>query len=133
MENTLQDGEHLIISHLFYTPKRDDIIVFEDREAGVTSPYVKRVIGIEGDEVRVDPDGSVYVNGQPIEEKYVFKDGPDNKKTGTFPVGEGEVFVMGDHRNVSEDSRKFGCISVDSILGKVVVRFYPFSEFRFFK
>jgi len=129
MENTLKDGEHLIISHLFYTPKRGDIIVFEDREAGVTSPYIKRVIGIEGDEVVVNPDGTVYVNGELLEEKYVFKDGPDNKKTGTYPVGEGEVFVMGDHRNVSEDSRKFDCINVDSILGKVVLRFYPFSEF----
>lgn len=129
MQNTLQDGEHLIISDVFYTPSRGDIIVFEDYSVGATAPYVKRVIGIAGDTVKVEADGGVYVNGEKITEDYVYVNNTDLKPTGEWTVSEGEVFVMGDHRNVSEDSRTFGPIDEDSILGKVILRFYPFSEF----
>ncbi len=132
MENTLYEGEHLIISNLFYTPKRNDIVVCQDHETGLRDPFVKRIIAIEGDTVEIWPDGSVFVNDKRLPESYVYLDGPDDfpglKKT---TVPEGHIFVMGDHRNDSTDSRKqeFGFVREDAILGKVLIRFYPFDRF----
>ena len=135
MENTLHHEEHLIISDFLYTPERGDIIVFQDYSTGYKNALVKRVIAIEGDTVSVDMDGNVTVNGEAITEDYVYIDG-------AFPTGyygrecvvpEGEVFVLGDHRNASSDSASFpnATISVDSILGKVLLRIYPFNVFGF--
>ncbi|MBQ8321701.1 MAG: signal peptidase I [Clostridia bacterium] len=133
MENTLHHEEHLIISDFLYTPERGDIIVFQDYSTGYKNALVKRVIAIEGDTVSVDMDGNVTVNGEALFEDYVYIDG-------AFPTGyygrecvvpEGEVFVLGDHRNASSDSATFpdATISVDSILGKVLLRIYPFDSF----
>ena len=128
MDDTLADGEHLIITDFLYTPRRGDIIVFEDREANINTPYIKRVIGIPGDTVKIESDGSVYVNGVLLEEDYVTHR-PIKDKELTCTVGEGELFVMGDQRRVSEDSRSFGVINDDGVLGKVILRIYPFSKF----
>ena len=132
MDTTLSDGEHLIISDFFYTPKRGDIVVFEDYTLDKKIPIVKRVIGIAGDTVRVENENGtavVYLNGERLDESYTTTDGYDNHPTGEWEVKEGEVFVMGDHRNVSWDGRSFGTISVESILGKVILRIYPFESF----
>ena len=131
MMNTLQHQDHLIISDLFYTPERGDIVVFQDPVITENNPYVKRVIAIAGDTVTVDGNGKVTVNGEKIDESdYVFIDGnvPYNGKTVVVP--EGEVFVLGDHRNNSRDSASFpeGTVKVDSILGKVLLRIYPFDK-----
>ncbi len=131
MMNTLHHGEHLIISDLFYTPERGDIVVFADYSAGQTEPYVKRVIAVAGDTVTVDGKGGVKVNGEKIDESdYVFIDGKIPYDGKTVIVPEGEVFVLGDHRNNSYDSASFphGTIKVDSILGKVLFRIYPFDK-----
>ena len=148
MMNTLQNNDVLIISGLFYTPEQYDIVVIEDHSTGYTHPLVKRVIAVGGDKVRVTEYG-VSVNGEALDESYVFIDSPrytynvyppealfDNDtlvyEDGyyyEFEVPEGEIFVLGDHRNNSADSRKFGTISADSVLGKVLFRVYPFSEF----
>ncbi len=129
MQNTLQDGEHLIISDLFYTPKRGDIIVCEDYSA-LRKPIVKRIIAVEGDSVEVRADYSVYVNGELLEEDYVYIDIMlPLQEIYIEEIPEGEVFVMGDHRNQSTDSRDFGTVDVDSILGRVILRFYPFNQF----
>ncbi len=136
MQNTLQDGDHLIISSFLYTPDYGDIVVFEDTESATRKALVKRVIGLEGDTVEIKSDGSVYVNGVLIEESYVYIDDYVENyvdRENTWTVGEGEVFVLGDHRNVSADSRKFGTIDVDTILGKAILRFYPFSGFGIVK
>ena len=158
MEGTLYDGEHLIISNFFYTPKRGDIIVFQDYSKAVysdelTAPLVKRIIAVGGDTVRVYRDGSVYVNDMqtPLDEsEYIYFESnrwflesfygyeipnvtyyPSNN----FPdyiectVPEGEVFVMGDHRDASTDSRVFGTVKESTILGRVLFRFYPFDTF----
>ena len=133
MMNTLIDGEHLIVSDFLYTPERGDIVVFADYSAGQTRPYVKRVIGIPGDKVIVTADGKVTVNGVELEEDYVLVDG-------SFPAGyygkecivpEGEVFVLGDHRNASSDSATFPhtTVKIESILGKALIRIYPFEKF----
>ena len=127
MNGTLRDGEHLIITDVFYTPERGDIIVFEDFTIDTTEPLVKRVIAVEGDMIRVT-GGNVYVNEELITEPYVSSL-ETRKDVPLMTVPEGEVFVMGDNRGDSHDSRDFGTVSVDSILGKVILRFYPFDKF----
>ena len=131
MENTLHSGEHLIISDLFYTPKHGDVIVCEDYTTAIPKPIVKRVIAIEGDTVKITPDGNVFVNGNLLDEgKYVHIDelGYIYKEL-ELTVPPNELFVMGDHRNKSTDSREIGTVSEDSVLGKVLLRFYPFNKF----
>jgi signal peptidase I len=127
MNGTLKDGEHLIISDVFYTPERGDIIVFEDFTIDTTAPLVKRVIAVSGDMIRVT-GGKVYVNEELVTEDYVSSL-ESRKDVPLMTVPEGEVFVMGDNRGDSHDSRDFGTVSEDSILGKVILRFYPFDKF----
>ena len=148
MMNTLQHNDVLIISGLFYTPEQYDIVVIEDHSTGYTHPLVKRVIAVGGDKVSVTEYG-ILINGEELDESYVFIDSPgytynvdppealsDNPtlvyEDGyyyEFEVPENEIFVLGDHRNNSADSRTFGTVSADSVLGKVLFRVYPFSEF----
>lgn len=139
MNATLEDGDHLIISDLFYTPDYGDIIVFEDYTTSLHKAVVKRVIALPGDtvEVRLDADGDVivYLNGNLLEEQYAYNAKDCDIDTSSFnrpiTLGEGEIFVMGDNRYHSLDSRAFsvGPISTDAILGKVVIRFFPFDKF----
>lgn len=133
MENTLHHEEHLIISDFLYTPKRGDVVVFQDYSTGYKNALVKRVIAIEGDTVKVDANGNVTVNGEELFEEYVYVDGafPSGYIGRECVVPKGEVFVLGDHRNASSDSVSFAdpTISVDSILGKVLLRIYPFDVF----
>lgn len=140
MLNTLEDGDHLVISDLFYTPNYGDIIVFEDysiTDSNLRKPIVKRVIGLAGDTVKIvrnDQKGiyEVYVNGEYLDEEYVHN-APDDfaPRDGEWTVPEGEVFVLGDNRYNSTDSRdnRVGTVRIDSILGKVLLRFYPFDKF----
>lgn len=128
MLGTLKNGEHLIISDLFYSPERGDIIVFEDHATGFKKPLIKRIIAVGGDEIRISGK-KVYLNGELLEEDYVYVDGYLNDASVVLVVPEGELFVMGDHRNESSDSRVFGTISEDSVIGRVILRFYPFDTF----
>lgn len=137
MSNTLSDGDHLIISDLFYTPKRGDIIVFEDYSTILKKAVVKRVIGLPGEtvEVKVDDEGNVvvYIDGEMLPEEYAFN-AKDCDIATDYPLvtlGENEVFVMGDNRYHSTDSRHSGVgpIEIDTILGKVLFRFFPFDGF----
>ncbi len=133
MENTLHNGEHLIISDFFYTPKRGDVIVCEDHTTKLKYPIVKRVIAVGGDKIEIKEDG-VYVNGVAENATYVYTDNPAYKydPMPEFEVPKGQLFVMGDHRDNSTDSRDqlmLGTVSEDSVLGKVLLRFYPFDKF----
>ena len=134
MQNTLQDEEHLIISDFFYTPERGDVVVCEDHTAILNSPIVKRVIAVGGDHVKITRT-AVFVNGKMLEEDYVYIDPfaiPYYYEPLELTVPKGEIFVMGDHRNNSTDSRdliRLGTISEDAVLGKVLLRFYPFDKF----
>lgn len=130
MEQTLSDKEHLILASFLYTPETGDIVVCEDYSTSLRKPIVKRVIATEGQTVEIYGPKDVYVDGVPIDQSYAFVDGRDDT---VYPivhtVAEGHVFVMGDHRNASTDSRVIGDVSVDSIIGKVVLRFSPFTIF----
>lgn len=132
MESTLYDQEHLIISDVFYTPKRGDIIVFADYTTSIKKNLVKRVIAVGGDTVKITRKGEVFVNGKLLKEDYVYINEPEYMyRAIELTVPEGELFVMGDHRNESIDSRDpyIGTISEDSVLGRVLVRIYPFDKF----
>lgn len=137
MNNTLENGDHLIISNLFYTPERGDIVVFEDYSTVLKKAVVKRVIGLPGEtvEVKVDNSGNVvvYIDGEMLDEEYAYNAKDCDIATSFAPVtlGDDEIFVMGDNRYHSTDSRYEGVgpIKIDSILGKVLIRFFPFDSF----
>ena len=94
--------------------------------------YIKRIIAVAGDHIEIK-DGKVYLNGEELQEEYLDEGVTTNMGTyGVFSdviVPKGYVFVMGDNRDHSTDSRSFGCIPVEKIEGKVWIRFWPFSEF----
>ena len=132
MNETLQHEDILILSDLFYTPDNGDIVVFESQTTGYDEPYVKRVIATEGQVVDYDPmTGEVTVDGEvPEWEQYATYKGSQRtfytaNITYPYTVPEGHVFVMGDNRWNSKDSRDIGPVDVRTILGRVVFRIYP--------
>lgn len=129
MMNTLSDGDRLIISHMMYEPEQGDIVVVELKDL-FNTPIIKRVIAVEGQTVDIDDDGNVYVDGIQLSEDYIH-DSTSPKSYNEYPltVPEDSVFVMGDNRNNSTDSRDFGCVNENNILGKVIVRLFPITKF----
>ena len=139
MNNTLEHGEHLIITNLFYAPERYDIIVFEDYSTSLKKAVVKRIVGLPGETVEVkrlaNGQITVFINGSetPLPEEYAYNSNhyiSPSLECGPITLGENEVFVMGDNRYNSNDSRnpEVGPIEIDSILGEVILRFYPFEK-----
>lgn len=147
MNDTLSDGDKLIVSHLFYEPAQGDIVIINsgngyiygdnnELEAipGLNKPIVKRIIAMGGQEVDIDFDkGEVSVDGVVLDEPYIKELTQIDEGGHDYPVTvpQGYVFVMGDNRNNSTDSRSalVGFVPEDEILGKVVFRFLPFSGF----
>lgn len=108
--------------------------VYNVLEIGKTS-YIKRVIGLPGEHVQIK-DGKVYINGEELEENYLSENVVTESTDGAFTdlvVPEGTVFVMGDNRGASSDSRRFGCIPYDKIESKVCLRFWPLNRFGVIK
>ena len=124
---TLNDGDVLLLSAITSSVDRGDIVVIT-KPWSDDEPIIKRVIGIEGDEIDIDfAKGKVYLNGEELEEDYINT--PTNRMFDVqFPitVGENEVFVMGDNRNFSLDSRygEIGLIDENYILGKQIYKIY---------
>ncbi len=135
MMSTMLNGDRYIVSGLFYTPKAGDIVVFQpEMTANDYSLWVKRVIATEGQTVDFSEDGEVFVDGVKLEELYLDSHQTTLLKSHSkikFPltVPSGHVFVMGDNRLDSKDSRDIGCIDVRKILGRVLFRFYPWESF----
>ena len=133
MVPTLQDADKMLISGLFYKPKAGDIVVFKKDEYNPNKALVKRVIATEGQVVNIDfENGIVYIDGEPIEEDYI--NDLTNRKLdfiGPQTVPEGCVFVMGDNRNMSTDSRKkeIGMVDTRLIIGKVYMVIFPTTSF----
>lgn len=133
MYSTLEEGDYLIINRMSYKfkePERGDIIVFKSdlqQEDGSSKDLVKRVIGVSGDTVKIK-NSKVYVNGEELVEPYIN----DEVTKGDIDtvVPENSVFVLGDNREISLDSRydSVGFIDDSDILGKVFIRLYPFNR-----
>ena len=141
MDTTLQHGEIMLIWSLGYTPKQGDIVVLNKTSVLLpdwTEPraIVKRVIATGGQTVDVDYSaGAVYVDGQPLDEPYLHEEmrrpGAPSMQQTHWEVPEGSIFVMGDNRNYSTDSRdsQLGTIDTDYILGKAVLALWPPDRF----
>ena len=135
MESTLSDGDNLIvdkITYRFQNPERYDIIVFPFQYAKNTY-YIKRIIGMPGETVRIDSNGVIYINGKELPEHFgreVIADPGMARKEIT--LCKDEYFVMGDNRNNSTDSREpsVGNIHKKDILGRAWLRIWPLHEFE---
>jgi len=137
MDPTLSHGELMLVWALGYTPKQGDIIVLNKTTADFLgeAAIVKRVIATGGQSVDIDYEESqVYVDGQPLEEDYILEEmyypGNPYMQQTHFEVPEGEIFVMGDNRNGSTDSRdeRLGFIHEDYVLGRSVAAIWPVSK-----
>jgi signal peptidase I len=142
MEQTLLPDQYVLVDKL--TPRwapyeRGDIVVFPppssvgDRDG---TPFIKRVIGLPGETISL-ADGHVLVNGVAIDEPYVFSEGGAPQPTeevfggdSSWVVPEGQLFLLGDHRQESVDSRVFGPVPIDTIIGRAWLRYWPADTFR---
>lgn len=142
MRRTLEQNQYVLVDKL--TPrwdpyKRGDIIVFNPPPAWIANgrqePYVKRVIGVGGDTVEIH-EGAVFLNGIQLVEPYLFRnDDGQLQETETFGVDTwlippGQLFVMGDHRDRSSDSRENGLIDVTDVVGRAWLRYWPIDTFE---
>ena len=138
MENTLHDGESLIVDKLSYRfsdPKRFDIVVFPYKYEENTL-FIKRVIGLPGETVRIDHFGKIYINGEVLEENYgretILSPG---RAVEEITLGSDEYFVLGDNRNNSTDSRDpfVGNIKKSEFVGRAFLRIWPLDKFGFIR
>jgi len=127
MVPNLRTNERLVVeklSYRFHGPRRGDIVVLHDPDGG-PELLIKRVVGLPGERVTL-ADGQVYVDGVAISEPYLTQGTASTGRAWTIPPLH--VFVMGDNRGASRDSRVFGPVSIDSILGRAVFRYWPLNE-----
>jgi signal peptidase I len=135
MEPTFHNDQYLIVSRVNYligTPQRGDVIVFHYPN-NTAEDFIKRVIGIPGDIVEIR-DTQVYVNGNPLEETYINEPcTPTRCRDTIITLENDEFFVLGDNRNRSRDSRDFGAINREHIIGKVLIRYWPPTDWGFIR
>lgn len=137
MHPTIEEHDYLLVNKIVYKFKEisfGDIIVFESSlktEEGKNKQLIKRVIGIPGDVLEIK-EGVVYRNGEALEEPYINGDYTSGYLEET-EINENELFVMGDNRPSSVDSRssEVGTVSIDNVMGKVLIRLYPFNKIGF--
>ncbi len=125
----LDDQERIFVNKFVYRMEpieRGDIIVFR-YPRDTSKSFIKRVIGVAGDHIRID-QGQVYVNNKPIEEDYVLPAYEDQRSYPDTVVPPHSYFVLGDHRNMSNDSRDFGPVNIGYIYGKAVFGYWPMDK-----
>ena len=141
METTLEPDQYVLVDKLSprWAPySRGDIIVFEPPptyQTGDDVPFIKRIIGLPGDTVELR-DGLVYVNGVMLDEPYIYKTNgvpqqtdPEISGLTHWVVPDGQLLVMGDHREQSSNSRSFGPIDINKVIGRAWLRYWPFDTF----
>jgi len=119
-----------LFTYRFHKPERGDIIVFSC-PGNPKKDYIKRIVGLPGEEVMIR-DGIVYINGKSLVEPYV-EDTCSNTDMEIVRLGSDEIFVLGDNRDNSEDSRVWGPVSIRKVRGKAALRFWPPESFEWFK
>ena len=127
MVPNFHNGDYIIVNRLAYQwgeIQRGDVVVFP-YPLNPEEDYIKRVIGLPGDRLAIY-GGDVYVNGQRIKEAYLKS--PTENDLAEVLVPAGHVYVLGDNRNASSDSRSWGPLEIDAILGKAIFRYYPFDS-----
>jgi signal peptidase I len=131
---TLKIGDRLIVDKIFYEINgikdihRGDIVVFDPPPAANSKndiPFIKRVIGLPGETISIKR-GTVYINGEPLNEPYLSEEPAGDFKP--FVIPDGTIFLMGDNRNNSHDSRFWGPLPLQNIIGVAEFRYYPFNE-----
>jgi signal peptidase I len=131
MQPTLYPGDYVIVNKLAYrfkgTPERGDVIVFRYPPNPEAIPYIKRVIGLPGDQIHI-ADGKVVVNGQAVVEPYLVV---STNRGGDWTVPAGQLFVMGDNRNNSSDSRSWGFVPLENIIGRAELIYLPPQHWAF--
>lgn len=126
MEPTLNANDWVLVWQLFYNPFPGDIVI-TDKSNEYSQNLVKRVIAVENQHL-VLCDNQVFVDDVLIEEDYLLEKNTCDYSTVDMVIPEGEVFVMGDNRGGSKDSRDFGCIPVEQVKGKVLIRLFPLNK-----
>ena len=128
-----RNGEHDF--YPFHPPQRGDIIVFDPPINAIDKPYIKRVIGLPGETVRIR-DGAVFVDGERLDESYLGSTAtrwPGRADDFELLVPDEHVFVLGDNRNNSTDSRSFGPVEFDAIIGRAWIAYWPADLFGIFQ
>ena len=139
MERTLMQEQYVLVDKLtprFDAYKRGDIVVFtppEDWVGADKTPFIKRVIGVGGDTVEIH-DGGVYINDERLDEPYIYTESDGSVQTtdaaqDSWVIPGDELFLMGDHRQDSADSRAFGPVPVNQVIGRAWLRYWPFDTF----
>jgi signal peptidase I len=131
METTLREHERLLVNKFAYrfrSPQPGEIVVFKYPK-DPRRDFIKRTIAVAGDTIEIR-DGQVFVNDKPLAEDYISR--PGHSEFPRFVVPEGSIFVLGDNRNNSQDSRIFGEVPLKNVKGKAFFRFWPLSNVQWF-
>ncbi len=130
MEPNFYEGQFILVNKLAFrlgAPERGDVVVFHNPN-NEEEDYIKRVIGLPGDNLEIS-SGTVFIDGEPLSEEYPINEIPGTIQYGPTVIEPDHLFVMGDNRPQSQDSRYFGQLSEDLLVGKAWVRVWPFNEF----
>jgi len=126
MQPQLEDQERIFVSKISYSVfqvERGDVVVFYF-PGDTSKSFIKRGIGLPGETIQII-DGLVYIDGQLLPEHYLDPEFRDRYSHGPLKIPSSHYFVMGDHRNVSNDSRHWGCVSRQAIFGKAILKYWP--------
>ena len=122
MNKTLENGQILLLYKLGNVKRYDIVVLDEEIEDEI---IIKRIIGMPNDTVEIK-NGKIYVNDEEIEEEYAYGQTSDYDK---ITLGDDEYFILGDNRPISKDSRYFGPVKEDEIIGKIIFRLWPINKF----